>query len=316
MIVVAAILVAALSFLYWWFGSPPFPPCESGIVASWSGQWIYDREANLYAGVGTVMLIGLLIAIISRKYNLIRNNTKLPGALFGCMMLATPSLLDNLYPGLILCLVVLIALWFMIDSFAKPESQRNVFAAFLLLSAGTAIDYGFAWFLPVFWLGLAQMRIMSLRSVLASLMGLLTPWIIFLGLGIVEIDDLRLPQFWGQNNIFNYSGFTAMLATAAFTVFLGLSAWMQGFIKIISYNTQARAQISIVTVVMLMTIVASAVDFAHVSVFIPLLNCTVALFVGHLFGVIYTQGRSWMAVIGIMLIYLGLYAWRLILCFL
>ncbi len=316
MMAVAALLVAALSFLYWFYGPGGYPPCDGGIVNSCNGQWISNSEVNLYCGVGITLLIGILMLIISRKYNIVRNNTKLPPSLFGCMMLATPTLLIYLYPGSILCLVVLLAMWFMMDSFAQPESQRNVFAVFLMLSAGTAIDYGFALFLPVFWLALAQMRIMNLRSVLASLMGIATPWIILLGLGIVHVSELRLPQFWGENNLFTHSSFTAMLATGAFTAFLGIASWFQGFIKIISYNTQARAQLSMVTVVMLMSLIGACIDFTHISVFLPLLSCTASFFVGHLFGVIYTQERSWLAIFGIMLIYLGIYAWRLIVCFL
>ncbi len=314
MLAVAAIIVAALSFLYWLVGAVPYPAGDGGIVALWSRQLVFEPRVNLCCGVGLTLLIGLLMVVITRNYNLIRDNTKLPAALFGIMMLATPSFMAYLYPGLLLCLVIMLSLWFMLDSFAQPESQRNVFAVFLMLSAGTAIDYGFALFMPVFWLGMAQMRIISVRSVLASLMGIATPWIIILGLGIVQISDLRLPQFWNQDNIFSHTSISALLGTVGFTAFVGISAWLQGVIKIISYNSQSRAQISLVTVIMLMTMVAAGVDFTHISVFVPLLNCMAALMVGHLFGCVYKGGKSWIAILILMLIYLGIYGWRLAWC--
>lgn len=304
-------LVIALAFLYGYFAAPSFPSEDGGIIASWNGQWILNHELNLWIGISSNILVGILMLIIIRQFNILRNPTKLPSALYGCILLATPTLFINLYPGVLLCLVILCCFLLMFSAFANPNSQRNVFTVFLLLSAFSAIDYGFLIYVPVFILGMAQMRVMNIRSILALLIGLVTPWVILFGFGIVSFSDICWPISWDNNILSQNSGFTAILATAGYTAFLGICAWLQSFIKLISYNTQSRSQLSLLSVTMFVTIIAGCADYSHISVFVPLLTCLSAMLIGHQFGAVYSaDGKSYWGLLCIMCSYLGIYCWR------
>lgn len=253
-----------------------------------------------------------ILVFMTRRHNVLRSVTKLPGSMYIVMMLSTPSLMLCLYPGLLLCLAMVIALWLLFASYDKPYSTRSVFMVFMMLSGLASVDYAFVAYIPVCMLGVAQMRIFHLRTIIAMLMGISTPWIIMLGLGIVSVDGLQMPQVLSHAASFSDTRFSIMLGVGIFTAFCGMSAWLQGLIKMLSYNAKSRAMLSLIFVTMLVTIIAGAVDYDHLSVYMPLLNLCAALELGHMFGVVYRHGKAYIAALAIMCVYLLIYLWRII----
>lgn len=308
----AAIMAVVLSLLYFLVGTPVYPGCDDGIVSTWSVRWIKSADGNLMAGLAINLVIMAVVTFMTRRHNVLRSVTKLPGAMYMAMMVATPSLMMYIYPGVLLCLAVVISMWLMFAAYDSPYSTRSVFLVFFLMSGLSAIDYAFVIYIPVFFLGIAQMRIFHLRAVIAMLMGIVTPWIIMLGLGIVQPETLRVPEALTMSAPLSNINFSIMLGVGAFTAFCGLCAWLQGLMKMLSYNAKSRAMLSMIFVTMLVTIIAGAVDYDHLAVYLPLLNCCVALELGHLFGVVYRRGKSHVVVLAVMGVYLMIYAWRII----
>lgn len=264
------------------------------------------------AGLAVNLAIMMILVFMTRRHNVLRSVTKLPGAMYIVMMLATPSLMLYLYPGLLLCLAMVIALWLLFESYDQPYCTRSVFMVFLILSGLASIDYAFVAYIPVCMLGVAQMRIFHLRTVIAMVMGIITPWIIVLGLGLVTIDGLQVPQVLAYAPPFSGVRFSLMLGVGVFTAFCGVSAWLQGLLKMLSYNAKSRAKLSLIFVTMLVTIIAGAFDYDHLPAYLPLLNCCAALELGHMFGVVYRHGKAYIAALAIMGVYLLIYLWRII----
>ncbi len=308
----AAISAIALTLLYYLMATPLYPGCDGGIVEMWSGQWIKEPVGNLVTGLGVNIVIIFIMAFVTRRYNVLRSVTKLPGAMYVVMMLATPSLMMYLYPGLLLCLGVVVSMWLLFASYDSPYSTRSVFMVFLILSGMSSIDYAFVLYIPVFVLGIAQMRMFHLRSIIAMLMGIATPWIILLGLGIISPDALRMPDVLAYTVPEQGVNFTIMLGVGIFTAICGVGAWLQGLMKMLSYNAKSRSMLSLIFMTMFMTIFASAVDFDHLTIYLPLLNCCAALELGHVFGTVYRRGKAHYVVLGIMAVYLLVYAWRIV----
>lgn len=309
-----ALVVVACALVYAVIGDVVYPAGDGGFVRGWGGPWLERGHVGMWVGLALTLGLAVFIGTLNRTFNLLRSMTWLHGAFFLMLTLATPSLMLNFYPGLLLAATVMLGCFLMFVSYNDRMAQRQVFLTFLLLSAGAALDYSFVVYMPVFWLATAQMRIFSMRSFVASLMGIATPWIILLGFRIVDISDLQVPHFYASNTLLGARSITWMIGVGVFSAFLGVSAWIQSAIKILSYNAQSRAMLSVITVVLFFTLVFGAADYRHLAVFLPLLNCSVALQEGHLFSVIYRRQKSYYAILAILIIYLGLFAWRTILC--
>lgn len=315
-VVLAALMAAGAAWLFASMGQPSFPVADGALVPEWSLRNLHLGAWGIPVGWALNVAIAVLLCYINKAFNLLRGMTMLQGGLFLVMEMATPSFLLTVRPGLVLCLAVVLCMLILYACYANPNAQRGVFLVFCMLSAGAAIDYAFLLFVPVFVLGCAQMRIFSLRSVMAALMGMATPWIIFYGFGLLGPGSVVFPDIYVSISADGMSTFSVLLSCAAFTSFVAITAWVQNIIKLLTYNAQNRAMLSLVNVIMLVAILASVANFTHVGVFLPVINCCASLQLAHLFVNTYKGDRSYVGILCIIFIYMAIYAWRLTICIL
>lgn len=285
------------------------PAGLDGIVAAWSAPWRIEQWLSLSLGIVANGLIALLLVYLNKTFNVLRCMTMLQSTLFLCMTLATPWHLAMLTSGTVVALVAMACCFILFAEYGNAaDCQRRVFLTFLLLSGGAAVDATFAALVPIYMFACAQMRVMNLRTILAVLMGIATPWIILLGFGIIKPDALSAPRFTGYAGL-SAPGASAAAIAAAFTAFVGIAAWTQNVMKILTYKAQSRAMLSLLTLLMAVCVIGVAVDPSAAQSMNPLLACCVALQLGHAFGAIHTASRSWIAIAGIIIIYLAFFAW-------
>ena len=313
-VLVASLLMAIGACLFFNIDALVYPTGEMGVVKGWSGQWLFFPEVNLFYGIAANVGLAFLMVSVIGRYNLLRSMTKLPATLFLMMQLATPVMLTFFSTGLLLCAGVMACMLLMYESYNDSKATRHVFLTFFLLSLGSTVDYGFLVYIPVFWLALAQMRILDLRSILAMLMGLVTPWILLFGFGIIDVSQLQWPMYSRLTVPFVTLRGTTFIGAALLTAFIAAAAWVQNIIKFLSYNAHSRALLSLLTVLMYVSILASVVDYSHLVAFLPIINMCAAMQLGHLFGVVYTMKRSYIAILCIIGLYLLIYIWRLVIC--
>lgn len=289
------------------------PAGIDGIVAAWSGPWHFGLWTGLGLGIAANGLIALLLIYLNKTFNVLRCMTMLQTTLYLIMALATPWQLSTLTTSTLLALVAMTCCFILFAEYGNAaDCQRRVFLSFLLMSSGAAIDASFVLLLPIFMFACVQMRVMTLRTILAILMGIATPWIILLGFGIVKPEQLAMPPISGYAGL-SATGAAEAAVAAALTGFVGIAAWTQNVMKILTYKAQSRAMLSMLTLLMLACMIAIAADPSAAQSLCPLLSCGAALQLGHAFGAIHTAPRSWIAIVCIILIYLTFFAWTVIL---
>lgn len=310
-------IAAAAAFCIW--GGARYPVSDGGIVPQWGLCAVSPGLGVLAPVLSTAIVIATacVLAFLNKAFNLLRGYTLLQSTLYLCMAIASPSLLATFNTGVALSCVLALCCVLMYGSYGEANNQRQVFLAFFLLSACSALDYAFAVYVPVMWIAVAQMRIFSVRSLMASLMGIATPWIIYFGFGLTSPDSLAVPELveFDLPPTNDLPGIT-ILCTALFTVVVAVICWLQNVMKIYSYNAQSRAQLGLIGLMMLVTIVAMCVNIPHASAFMPTLWLCASIQAAHMFAVIYHSPRSAVAILLLILIYLSIFAWRIMICFL
>lgn len=310
---VAGALAVAGAIAYASLAGQPVPAGVDGIVSKWSGPWQFDKWTGLSLGIAANGLIALLLVYLNKTFNVLRCMTMLQSALFLVMALATPWQLTTLTTGSVVALVAMACCFMLFAEYGNAaDCQRRVFLVMLLLSGGAAVDATFLALLPIYIFACAQMRVLNLRTLLAILMGIATPWVLLLGFGIVKPDELAVPKFLG------YSALSAPDATQAAIVaaasgFIGIAAWTQNVMKILTYKAETRAMLSLLTVLQIVGAAGVAADPSAAESLCPLLSCAAAMQLGHTFGVVYNTRRSWIAITCIIVIYLTFFAWTAIL---
>lgn len=284
---------------------------DKGFALPSPGQWFQPGSLDMWCGMAVnVLIIGMMVWI-NRHYNVLRSITMLYVGLYAMMMLSVPDLTVQLYSGSLIALMLLFCCSLMYDCFDRrgPLTCRKVFMVFCLLSTGVAMQYACVVFVPVFVIACAQMRIFSLKSMVSAVLGLLTPWILLLGSGIVKPDQLHMPVIVSVFQGPYAFDALMMLASVVVTVALMLTGMALSFFKILTYNARRRAFNGVITLLSVFTLIAMMVDYTNLLTYIPTLCVCASLWGAHMLS-IHRAERTYLVLAAIYLVYIGLFIWR------
>ncbi len=279
---------------------------DKGLALPSADEWLPNSLADFWAGLAGSAVTVVLMLLLNKVFNVLRSMTWLYIAFFAVMQLATPALFTQFYTGTMLAIAVPLCLLFLFSCYREPSATRHVFVIFLLLSFLTATQYCYAAYALVFIIGLAQMRILNARSIVAAFMGAVTPWWIMFGFGIISPEELRMPSFVSIFSVIDYDEMFMLLVTLGVTVFVTLLCFVLNFLKTIAYNARARAVNGTFTVLTLVTVACMCVDYRNIISYVPMLNFCGAMELTHYFST-HRAEKSSVAVLTIIAVYAALF---------
>lgn len=280
---------------------------DKGLGLPSANTWIPSGTLNFICALAGTAATVIIMLLLNKVHNVMRSMTSVYIAFFCMMQLATPELMTQFYTGTVLAIVVPLCMLLIFGCYRNPGTTRIVFLNSLLLSFFTASQYCFIFYIPAMLAGFAQMGIFNRRTLAATFMGLLTPWIILLGFGIIHPSDLHLPEFVSILSIANIEDMLIMLIAIGFTAVLTLGCYIFMLLRTIAYNARARAINGSFLVVTLITIFAMCIDFHNMISYVPMLNFCAAMEVTHFFSV-HRAEKSFIAIFSLFTVYAVLFA--------
>ncbi len=236
--------------------------------------WIGNPLTSVIVNTALELVAIVMLLVVNRSYNLMRDGQYLLPSLFILMQSALPAVGERFSGGILLMLLMLGATAVLYSVYHKPDLTRRIFLIFALASAGVMVQYGFVIIMPVLIIGCAQMRVMSFRTIIAILLGLITPVWIVLGAGLLP-GGLQLPQFTLNFDIFESENLTELI-TVGFTMLAGIVTGLVNLVSVFARNARTRAFHGLLLVAGIMAGLGCVVDFSNMLFYIPLLNMTTA----------------------------------------
>lgn len=304
-----AVLVSACIYYFSGFYLPITG--SRGLALPSANEWFPNATLDFAAGLAGTAATALIMVLLNKIYNVLRSYTYLYLALFAAMQLATADLLTQFYSGTLLAIIVPLCQMLLFPCFREPMLTRHVFVIFLLLSFFTATQYCFALFFPVFLIGLGQMRIFNARSLLAAVMGAVTPWWLMLGFGLIEPQNIALPVFTSIFSEIGSEDTLLLLVTIGITVFAMLICYVFNLLKTIAYNARARAINGSFTLTALFTVAATCIDYRNILSYVPLLNYCAAMEITHFFST-HKGEKSFIPVFILLAAYAAIFACQIV----
>ena len=282
---------------------------SQGIVLLSPNRWIAFGGLSMAIGMVLMALTAVSFIALNKAFNFMRAPSALMSTLYVVMLMSMPMAAGQFYGGVLLSAVILGIVALMFSCYGDTSANRRVFIIFFILSLATLMQYSFLFYIPVAILGLAQMRILNLRSVLAMLMGIVsTVWILY-GFGAIELTDIVWPQFESTLSHQNTTDKIIAFSAVGLTMILGFAAMCANLIKMLSYNAKFRAFNGLLTVILLSTMLCMAIDYSNYTAYFPMLSLTAAYQVAHYFSTHRQRGAAWV-ILTIMVVYIGIYAVR------
>lgn len=255
-----------------------------GLFFSSERLHIADRNMSLCLNLAAILATGALIYLLNKSYMFIRSVTLIHISSFFLLEAANPYLSASLLDGSLLCVILFGSAFILFNTYQERRPQRSIFLTFAILALGAAFQYVCLYLIPVFLLGFMQMRAMSLKGFLATGIGLITPYWILFGFGIITLGDFNPPAMVNVWESMTSMQSITMLSAVGITTILLLVIMAVNLIQIYGYKAKIRAYNGFFTILALATMIIMAVDYGNILNYLPILNCCLAIHIGHAYS--------------------------------
>lgn len=271
--VLCAVLLVAVTFAALVSGIQPPAAQGHGIFFSLKAPLIADSTLSAVINVLCLLVTGGILLAVNKVFTFVRSMTHLCVSAFFLLQLANPSGLVAFHAGTLMCLIMALTLPPLFAAYQDRHSQRSIFLVFALVATGCMFHYGFLVLIPAFLLGFLNMGVLNLKGVLAMFFGLVTPFWIVLGLGIVHPADAVAPQFMVQQ----WPAVTPLIVLATATAVLGIVLAAMNLHTIMNYRMQTRVYNAFFIITLVLATIGMCLNHQEVNVYLPLLNLMVAV---------------------------------------
>ena len=280
MILCAFVLMVATA-LALSMGVQPVSVESTGLFFTLRGSLFEARLSSAAINVFSLFVMGGIMLALNKVFSYIRSVTRLFVSVFFLLQLANPAGLVSFNAGTLLGLVTVMLVLPLFASFQDRHSQRNIFLVFAVIAAGSMFHYGFLVLIPAFVLGFLNMGVFNLKGLLAMLFGLITPFWIVMGMGIVTPADFVMPHVDGIWNLTDWSDLGMTHILASLIAVMGIVLAVMNLMTIMNYRMQTRVYNAFFVFVLVMAIIALCIDFGNVVVYLALLSLMVAVQIAH-----------------------------------
>lgn len=156
--------------------------------------WALPPLISLLLAAAAIIFSVLVLSLSLKAVNYIRFTAPvLPVALI--VLLASNRWVSyGLDTSLLMLAANALCLAILFPTFDRFDTSRQFFILATFLSFGSMVEYSFLFMAPVYIVGGIIMKSFRIREFFALVLGLLAPYWILIGFGIVDIQDFRFPE--------------------------------------------------------------------------------------------------------------------------
>lgn len=240
--------------------------------------------ANLISLV-IVFFNAFLIAQLNNKFTIIRTRSFLPVLVF-LMLIAAWSSIHTMICAHMALTFLLVSLFVFFDMYRNRNASEQAFLGTLLIAVASLFAEPFILFVPICWLGFVRFNSFSLRTFLASLFGLLAPWVIYMAIRVYMQPDMLWISFLLKGF---YVGLPFIelplheiiyMSATSLIIIIGLAGM---YSNLHSDAIQTRAKLNFLVYLLVAAFVFSMLFIYQFAVFLPVVALCYALLISHPF---------------------------------
>ncbi|MDR3653928.1 MAG: hypothetical protein P4L34_13275 [Paludibacter sp.] len=165
--------------------------------------------ANLIS-ISFTLLNAFLLAQINNRFTIIRSRTFLPILIF-LILMSTWNRTHIAYGSQIALTLIILALFYFFSMSRDKKASEQAFMGSFLISICSIFFNPFIFIIPISWIGFMMFQSFSLRTFLASILGTLAPWVLYLSTRYLISPDFIFANAFKltiPNYSFSFSLFT------------------------------------------------------------------------------------------------------------
>lgn len=277
-------------------------PNNWGIPAFWG--WVLNA---VLAAISV-----LLLYLLNKVHTVVPgNDTILPG-MFLLTAASNVWLSGGLTSGWIMVMAHLLCLGVLFSSYRSRNAAQSLFVIATVLSLGSMIQYAFIFFIPAYLLGAALMKCLKFKPFIGFILGLIAPYWVGVGLGIIPLSNFHTPELSNFMSTFSSKSDIFMsVANMAITLLVALLLGMNNIVKLYAGNTQRRLNNMVIDLLGVTCIICLLFDFKNMPVYLGVCYMIFAVQLANCFA-LHSVRRGPLVLIAIALIYIASFVLQIV----
>lgn len=272
---------------------------DTGICLPSPNEWHIPKFIGWVLNSALIFISAAVVSSANRLYNFIPSPDFVLQAMMLILLTSCCITTVTISTSTILMATNIVAIFLLFETYESYNASRNFFVMASVLSVGSMFQYAFLMMIPVYIIGGLLMKSFRLRELIAFLLGLVASYWVLVGLGIVPMPSLRMPDALQVLSTAkaNNDLFMALLAGGIMSV-MGVIFCIYNSLRLLNRNSRLR---SMHTAINVMGIVSVLCLFLNFNNFVSYLG-TIALWLAietallfELYGI--RAPRFWMLVI-------------------
>ena len=258
-------------------GTPAPPAGDYGLCfpspQAWGIPYLWGEAVN----VVLIFASAMAFFLINKRFRLLKTSQPLGASFFIPLCCADPIISGRLTAAPILLAVLLTVLIGICSSWRSRNATQETFITATLLSVGSMIQYAFVPFVVAATLSFVAMKAMRFREAAAMILGLVAPYWIAIGFGIVDPFEIRMPHI--------DTLFTSPLPRHLFLTLLGCGVMLlvnvvltlSNGLRLFAGNAEIRSYINVINIFGATAALAAVFDIDNFSAYLAMFHLWTAL---------------------------------------
>lgn len=281
-----ACAMSAIAFLY----APEINPYISenlsrGIAFQGISGWGIGRGLSFGLNLVLILIIPLLMNMLNKNYNFINNTDTVIACALLVLCGSNIWLCDSLNQSMIEGIVNIFMMFVLFGCYRNKKSTAELFICATMVSITAMFcEAGILFAVAILFMG-AVLGCMSFKGIMAFLLGLMAPWWILIGFGVIKLQELQwiapvdIFHLWGEGE---YDFMFWINAGVSALIFILCSLYNS--VGLYAGNPKRRRMCNSIMVLGFFTIGGMVFDAGHATDYIVTLYIALAVQLANLFA--------------------------------
>lgn len=306
-VLLAGLAACAMSVIAFLEGAHSPLGGDAGVCFPSPNLWNLDPTLSWCLNLALLLASSFGLYLFNRAYSIVTGSSTLLPGIFPVMTASVPWVVGTLTSSMVLAPAVLIMLAILFSCYRERNATQEVFVIATVLSIGSMFQYSFFFMTMPLFIIMAMFKCLRVRETIAVILGLIAPYWIVIGFGIVPIDAFTVPEL---TNLFDGSAPKGVMfigvINLAVTALLSLVLGLNNGIKLYAGNTQRRLYNMAINVLQLTCAACMIFDFNNITTYIATFYLTASFQFANMFALSRIR-KPWIWSLMICAIYVAFY---------
>lgn len=267
-------------------------------VAPWI-SWAIDNSLIVAVAVGLVLL--------NKHFNFIKNPDPVAPAIFLFMAGSNIWVTSRLGASGLLLVANFICLCVLFGCYRKENSTQDFFTVATIIALGSMIQYAFLLMIPVYLIAGFLLNTMRFKEILAFLIGLVAPYWVGFGFGIISPMDFTMPELSGLfSNLNPATDMFVIILNIGVTMVVGILVGLNCLMKLYAGNSRILALNNVVSLLGLFSCAGIILDFNNMPAYLATFYLAASVQLANMFA-LWPIKRSGLLLQFIALVYIAFF---------